>query len=52
KTPSIVERMLRNMFVGDPPGSYDRILDYSTPVTGTLFFVPTGEFLDDPPAPA
>ena len=52
KTPSIVERMLRNMFVGAPPGSYDRILDYSTPVTGTLFFVPTGEFLDDPPAPA
>jgi len=51
KTPSIIERMLRNMFVGDPPGSYDRILDYSTPVTGTLFFVPTGDFLEDPPAP-
>ncbi|HEX4252134.1 MAG TPA: Dyp-type peroxidase [Pseudonocardia sp.] len=51
KTPSIVERMLSNMFVGDPPGNYDRILDYSTPVTGTLFFVPTGDFLEDPPAP-
>jgi len=51
KTPSITERMLRNMFVGDPPGTYDRILDYSNPVTGTLFFVPTGDFLEDPPAP-
>jgi putative iron-dependent peroxidase len=54
KTPSITERMLRNMFIGDPPGTYDRILDFSTAVTGTLFFVPTQDFLDelpDPPAP-
>lgn len=51
KTPSITERMLRNMFIGDPPGIYDRILDFSTAVTGTLFFVPTQDFLDDLPAP-
>jgi putative iron-dependent peroxidase len=37
------------MFIGDPPGNYDRILDFSTAVTGTLFFVPTADFLDDPP---
>ncbi len=49
RTPSITERMLRNMFVGDPPGNHDRVLDFSTPVTGTLFFVPTADFLDDPP---
>jgi porphyrinogen peroxidase len=43
--------MLTNMFVGNPPGTTDRILDFSTAVTGTLFFVPTSDFLDDPPAP-
>jgi porphyrinogen peroxidase len=52
-TPRITERMLTNMFIGDPPGNYDRILDFSTAVTGTLFFVPSQYFLDalpDPPA--
>jgi putative iron-dependent peroxidase len=48
-TPSVTELMLRHMFLGDPPGNYDRILDFSTAVTGTLFFVPTADFLDDPP---
>lgn len=52
RSPAIIERMLRNMFIGDPPGNYDRILDFSTPVTGALFHVPTQNFLDDmPPAP-
>ena len=48
-TPNVTEQMLENMFIGDPPGNHDRILDFSTAVTGTLFFVPTGDFLDDPP---
>jgi porphyrinogen peroxidase len=48
-TPSVTELMLQRMFLGDSPGNYDRILDFSTAVTGTLFFVPTGDFLDDPP---
>ena len=48
-TPSVTELMLQRMFLGDPPGNYDRILDFSTAVTGTLFFVPTAGFLDDPP---
>ncbi|HEX4428666.1 MAG TPA: Dyp-type peroxidase [Frankiaceae bacterium] len=47
--PDVTEQMLTNMFVGNPPGNYDRILDFSTPVTGTLFFIPTADFLDDPP---
>jgi porphyrinogen peroxidase len=51
-TPSVTERMLENMFIGDPPGNYDRILDFSTAVTGNLFFVPSAGFLDDLPAPA
>jgi porphyrinogen peroxidase len=52
-TPSVTEQMLENMFIGDPPGTTDRILDFSTAVTGTLFFVPTADFLDDlPQAPA
>lgn len=37
----VIEKMLQRMFVGDPPGSYDRILDVSTPQTGTTFFAPT-----------
>ena len=49
-TPSVIERMLENMFLGDPPGSHDRLLDFSTAVTGTLFHVPTADFLDDLPA--
>ena len=35
------------MFVGNPPGNYDRLLDFSTAVTGNLFFVPTATFLED-----
>jgi putative iron-dependent peroxidase len=49
-SPSVSEEMLRRMFVGDPPGNYDRILDFSTAVTGTLFFVPTADFLENPPS--
>ncbi len=55
-TPRRTELMLENMFVGKPPGNYDRLLDFSRAVTGTLFFVPTVTFLDDvmpePDAPA
>jgi putative iron-dependent peroxidase len=51
RTPDVVERMLRNMFIGDPPGNYDRILDYSRAVTGGLFFVPSADFLDSLPEP-
>ncbi len=51
-SPDVIEQMLQNMFVGKPPGNYDRILDFSTAVTGGLFFAPSAEFLDDPPGPA
>jgi putative iron-dependent peroxidase len=47
--PGVTEQMLDNMFVGRPPGNHDRILDFSTAVTGCLFFVPSADFLDDPP---
>jgi putative iron-dependent peroxidase len=49
-TPEVTEQMLRNMFLGDAEGNRDRILDFSTAVTGGLFFVPPAAFLDDPPA--
>ncbi|WP_025157404.1 Dyp-type peroxidase [Leifsonia aquatica] len=42
----VIERMLERMFIGDPAGSYDRILDFSTAATGTTFFAPTRGFLD------
>ncbi len=51
RTPAVTEKMLENMFLGDPPGNYDRLLDFSTPVTGTLFFVPAADFFDDLPDP-
>jgi porphyrinogen peroxidase len=51
RTPAVIEQMLTNMFIGSPPGTTDRILDFSTAVTGTLFFVPSSDFLDDPPPP-
>ena len=46
RTPSIIERMLTNMFVGNPEGNYDRILDFSRAVTGSLFFVPSATLLE------
>jgi putative iron-dependent peroxidase len=49
KTAALIEQMLTNMFIGNPPGNYDRVLDFSTAVTGSLFFVPDADFLDDPP---
>lgn len=42
-----VREMLEAMFIGNPPGNSDRILDFSQPVTGSLFFVPTQDMLDD-----
>jgi len=56
RSPRTTEQMMENMFVGRPPGNYDRILDFSRAVTGTLFFVPSQSFLDavtpDPTAAA
>jgi putative iron-dependent peroxidase len=47
RTSELIEQMLTNMFIGDPPGNTDRILDFSTAVTGGLFFVPSGELLEN-----
>jgi len=47
RSPRTIEQMLTNMFVGRPPGNYDRLLDFSRAVTGNLFFVPSATFLDD-----
>src|SRR5271156_908353 len=46
RTPRVTELMLENMFVGRPPGNYDRLLDFSRPVTGGLFFAPSATFLE------
>jgi len=46
RSPRVTEQMIENMFVGRPPGNYDRLLDFSRAVTGTLFFVPSATFLD------
>src|SRR5207253_8406904 len=55
RSPAPIEQMLENMFVGRPPGNYDRLLDFSRAVTGSLFFVPSADLLEalaDRAAPA
>jgi putative iron-dependent peroxidase len=52
RDPGVTEQMLENMFLGVPPGNTDRILDFSRPVTGSLFFIPSLDLLDDPPPAA
>jgi porphyrinogen peroxidase len=47
RTPKTIEQMLDNMFIGRPPGNYDRLLDFSRATTGNLFFVPSATFLDN-----
>src|ERR1700733_1004139 len=47
RSPRTIEQMLDNMFIGRPPGNYDRLLDFSRAVTGNLFFVPSATFLED-----
>ena len=46
RSPRPIEQMLENMFVGRPPGNYDRLLDFSRAVTGALFFVPSLDLLE------
>jgi putative iron-dependent peroxidase len=46
RSPRTIEQMLENMFIGRPPGNYDRLLDFSRAVTGNLFFVPSATFLE------
>jgi putative iron-dependent peroxidase len=55
RSPRVTEQMLENMFIGQPPGNYDRLLDFSRAVTGSLFFAPSATFLEnlgdaEPPA--
>ncbi len=47
RSPGTIEQMLENMFIGKPPGNYDRLLDFSRAVTGNLFFVPSATFLEN-----
>jgi porphyrinogen peroxidase len=47
RTSALIEQMLNNMFIGDPPGNTDRILDFSTAITGGLFFVPSADRLEN-----
>jgi porphyrinogen peroxidase len=54
RTPRVTEQMIENMFVGRPPGNYDRLLDFSRAMSGSVCFVPSATFLesvnDDAPA--
>lgn len=46
RSPQPIEEMLQNMFIGRPAGNYDRLLDYSKAVTGSLYFVPSADLLE------
>ena len=46
RSSELIEQMLSNMFIGDPPGNTDRILDFSTALTGGLFFAPSVQLLE------
>jgi porphyrinogen peroxidase len=48
-TPAVTEEMLDNMFLGKGEATHDRLLDFSTATTGNLYFVPSADFMDDPP---
>jgi porphyrinogen peroxidase len=47
--PGVIEQMLENMFYGTEDAAHDRILDFSTAITGNLFVAPTVDWLEDPP---
>ena len=47
RSPRTIEQMLENMFIGKPPGNYDRLLDFSRAITGNLFFVPSATYLEN-----
>jgi putative iron-dependent peroxidase len=38
--------MLERMFVGHLPGLYDRLLDFSMPLTAIVFYAPSATVLD------
>ena len=40
-------RCWKSMFIGNPVGNTDRLLDFSTAVTGTLFFAPSYDLLGE-----
>src|SRR5260370_15966787 len=46
RPPRPIEQMLENMFVGRPPGNYDRLLDFRRAVTHNLLFVPSLDFVE------
>jgi len=51
RSPRTIEQMLENMFIGRPPGNYDRLLDFSRAVTGNEFFAPSVAFLENAAEP-
>ena len=44
---STTRQMLESMFIGNPVGNTDRLFDFSTAVTGTLFFAPSYDLLGE-----
>ncbi|MFB4353195.1 Dyp-type peroxidase [Microbacterium sp. LS_15] len=42
----VIQQMLERMFIGEPAGMHDRLLDFSTALTGSVFFAPSAPELD------
>lgn len=47
----VIQEMLERMFIGEPAGLHDRLLDFSTALTGSVFFAPSAEALEALTAP-
>ncbi|MGW0245591.1 Dyp-type peroxidase [Nocardia goodfellowii] len=50
-SPDVTDSMLVRMFLGTEDATHDRILDFSTAITGTQFFTPSADFFEDLPDP-
>ncbi|MFQ6370781.1 Dyp-type peroxidase [Shewanella sp. YIC-542] len=46
KTPSHFEKMLRSMIIGDNDGHHDHLMHFTQAVTGSSFFAPSLDFLE------
>jgi encapsulating protein for peroxidase/Dyp-type peroxidase family protein len=47
-SPARIEKMLEHMVIGNPPGNYDRMLDFTHPVTEHIRRLVNGEIMRAP----
>lgn len=45
RTFDVVDKMLKNMFLGNEKGPHDKLLEYSKAISGSLYFAPGNEII-------